>query len=202
VKPELLSQPELVVFTTREFARRAEIEVASASRHLASAARRGAIVRLTRGLWANASHPYFHPLACVPKLLGNEQGYVSFLSALHLRGAIDQIPRAVQIATTGHARKLSTAVGTYEFFRLAPSMMRDGIEWSDTRVPYRVATTEKALLDAFYISIRRGRRFRSLPEIDWSRISRRRFSTLLGAVGDARATAAIGARFHEVWRRG
>lgn len=64
---------------------------------------RGALTRLTRGVWANTSHPDFHPLVCVPKLLGREQGYVSFLTALHLRGVISQIPRTIQVATTGTA---------------------------------------------------------------------------------------------------
>jgi hypothetical protein len=133
-------------------------------------------------------------------LLGNEQGYVSFASALHLHDVIEQIPRAIQVATTGHARKLSTPVGAYEFFHLAPGMMRHGIDWSDTRIPYRLAAPEKALLDVLYISIRRGRRFRSLPEIEWKRIVQRRFLRLLDDVDDGRATAAIRARFQEIRR--
>ena len=48
-----------------------------------------------------AAHPYFHPLSCVPYLLGKEQGYVSFLTALHLHCVISQIPKTIQIATTG-----------------------------------------------------------------------------------------------------
>jgi hypothetical protein len=76
----------------------------------------------------------------VPVLLGSEQGYVSFLSALHLRGAVAQIPRSVQVATTGHTRSLRTPVGTFEFFQLKPGMLLDGIVWSDSPKPYRIAT--------------------------------------------------------------
>jgi hypothetical protein len=105
----------------------------------------------------------------------------------------------VQVATTGHARKLATPVGHYEFLHLAPALMRRGVEWSDTRVPYRVATADKALLDTFYVSLRRGRRFRSLPELDLRPITKRRFLALLADVDDPRIAAAIRRRFDHTW---
>lgn len=191
MKFELLSRPELAVFTTREFATDAGIAMATAARQLARAAERGALVRITRGVWANPASPGFHPLVCVAKILAREQGYVSFLTALHLHGVISQIPRTIQVATTGHGRKLVTPVGTYELFRIAPTMMRDGIVWSDSRVAYRIATPEKALLDTLYISIRRGGRFRSLPELELGSISRRKFRSLLAQAEDPRAITAI-----------
>lgn len=52
-----------------------------------------------------------------------------------------------------------------EFLQLKSDMFMHGIEWSDSPRPYRIATTEKALLDTFYIATRRGRRFASLPEL-------------------------------------
>jgi predicted transcriptional regulator of viral defense system len=196
---ELLSNANFVAFTTREYAEEADVAMATASRQLARGAAAGPLVRLTRGVWANPSHPFFHPLACAPKLLGNEQGYVSFPTALHLHGLIDQIPRAFQIATTGHARKLDTPVGEYEFFHLAPRLMRRGVEWSATRVVYPIATPEKALLDTFYVSLRRGRRFRALPELDLSPITKRRFLALVEQIGDPRSAAAVRRRFDEAW---
>jgi predicted transcriptional regulator of viral defense system len=200
VKFELLGSPDFVVFTTREYAFRAGVAVASATRQLARAAERGAITRISRGIWANPSHPFFHPLTCVPKILGNEHGYVSFLTALHLRGVIEQIPRTMQAATTGHARRLVTPLGTFELFHIAPAQMRHGIEWSETRVPYRIATAEKALLDAFYISIRRARRFRSLPEIDWTRVKKTRFLALVDRIEDAHTASAVRRRFEDAWK--
>lgn len=197
---EVLSRPEYVAFTTREYAEASDMAVASASRQLGAASERGPLVRLTRGVWANPTHPYFHPLVCVPKLIGNEQGYVSFLTALHLREVIEQIPRAIQIATTGHARKLSTPVGFYEFFHVAPKLMRRGIEWSDTRIPYRIATAEKALLDTLYISLRRGRRFRSLPELDLRPLTKRRFMGLLEEIDDPRIAGSVRERFERMYR--
>ena len=145
---DLLGSPELVIFTTRDFAQVAGISLGAASKRLGRlAAGTASLVQLTRGVWANRAHPYFNVHACVPVLLGSEQGYVSFLSALHLHGAIAQIPPNVQVATTGHARSVSTPVGTFEFLQLKPEMFHDGVVWSDTPRPYRIATVEKALLE-------------------------------------------------------
>jgi predicted transcriptional regulator of viral defense system len=182
VKFDLFNSPELVVFTTRDFARVADTSVAAASKRLARL-RRGnrALVQLTRGVWANIAHPHFSALACVPVLLGSEQGYVSFLTALHIHGAISQIPAGIQIATTGHTRRLRTPAGTFEFLQLKPDMFTHGIEWSDSPQPYRIATLEKAMLDTFYISTRRNRRFARLPELDLqdAGFSARRYRSLI-----------------------
>ena len=85
-----------------------------------------------RGIWAQPEHQRFTPTAAGPLLLGNEQGYVSFLSAMHLHRLIAQIPGSIQAATTGYARRLDTPVARYEFLRIQPSMMRHGIAASAT----------------------------------------------------------------------
>jgi predicted transcriptional regulator of viral defense system len=184
MKLDLLISPELVIFTTRDFAQLAGISLAAASKRLARlSASNTSLVQLTRGVWANRAHPHFNVLACVPALLGSEQGYVSFLSALHLHGALAQIPSSVQVATTGHARSLRTPVGTFEFFQLKPEMLLDGVVWSETARPYRIATVEKALLDTFYIATRRNRRFAKLPEVNLADagFKKQRYRALLAA---------------------
>lgn len=163
---ELLNQPDFVVFTTREFAVASNLSLSAASSRLSRLVQGRFLTRVTRGVWANECHPHFQPLGCVPFLLGKEQGYVSFLTALHLHDVISQIPSAIQIATTGRPRVLESPVGRFEFLRLKPELMQAGIEWSETHQPYLMATKEKALLDVLYISTRRSRRFRRLPELD------------------------------------
>jgi len=162
----LLNRQEFVIFTTREYAQVAEISLSSASRTLARYAKEQTLTRLTKGIWANTTHPYFNPVACVPYLLGKEQGYLSFLTALHLHGVLSQIPNCFYIATTGHTRKLDTVIGRFEFIKLKPELMRAGIDWSDTRLPYLMASVEKALLDVIYISTRKNNRFGQLPELE------------------------------------
>lgn len=163
----LLISPDFVCFTTRSFALSNNQSLPAASRSLGALARRKIITRVTKGIWANTKHPYYSPLSCVFPLLGAEQGYISFLTALHRHGAISQIPRTIQIATTGHSRKVESPIGTFEFFQLKPHMMKEGVEWSESKIPYRIAQPEKALIDTLYLSSRRGKRFSSLPELDF-----------------------------------
>ena len=163
---DLFNRTDFVLFTTRDFANYSSISIPAASKRLLRLADKRLLTRVTKGLWANTSHPHFHPLSCVPYLLGKEQGYVSFLTALHLHGLISQIPKTIQIATTGHARSLNSPVGHYEFLQIKPELMKQGIKWSDTHLPYLIATAEKALIDTLYLSTRKSRRFARLPEVD------------------------------------
>jgi len=164
--PDLLNTEGFVIFTTREFANRAGISMSAAAKRLSRLSDKESLLRITKGVWGNTSHPYFHPLSCVPYLLGKEQGFVSFLTALHLHGVISQIPKSIQVATTGHGRLLDSPIGRYEFFQIKPELMTQGTEWSETRLPYLLATPEKALLDTLYLSTRKSRRFSRLPEVD------------------------------------
>jgi len=163
---DLFNSTDFVIFTTRDFANYSSISIPAASKRLLRLADKKLLTRITKGLWANTSHPHFHPLACVPYLLGKEQGYVSFLTALHLHGLVSQIPKTIQIATTGHARTLVSPVGHYEFLQIKPELMKQGTQWSDTHLPYLIATAEKALIDTLYLSTRKSRRFARLPEVD------------------------------------
>lgn len=172
---------EFIFFTTREYAFVAGVSISAASRQLKRQESKGFITHVVRGIWANANHLYYNPLGCVSYLLGGEQGYVSFLTALHRHGILSQIPRTIQVATTGHSRKLKTPIGVFEFFQLKPEMMTDGIEWCETRVPFRMATPEKTLLDIFYITTRKKKRFSSLPELEIESTSfkSRKFNSLV-----------------------
>jgi predicted transcriptional regulator of viral defense system len=153
-------------FTTREYALYLGKQIASASRTLSAYARAGSLVQVTRGVWANKSHKEFSPYGAIPYLLANEHGYVSFLSALHRHGLISQIPTAIQVATTGRGRILKSPIGEFQFFKMKPQLFRVGVEAFAGKLNYNIATPEKALLDTFYLSTKRGNRFRKLPEIE------------------------------------
>ncbi len=163
---DLFNTGDFVIFTTRDYANHEGLSISAATKRLARLSGKKLLTRITKGIWANTGHPYFHPLACVPYLLGNEQGYVSFLTALHLHGVISQIPKTIQIATTGRGRSLVSPVGDYEFFQIKPELIQQGCDWSATHLPYLIATPEKALLDTIYLSTRKNRRFARLPELD------------------------------------
>jgi hypothetical protein len=178
---ETSNNVDSIIFTTRDYANHHGVSMPAASKRLSRMAGKSLLTRVTKGIWANASHPYFHPLACVPYLLGEEQGYVSFLTALHLHGLISQIPKTIQIATTGRGRTLESPVGRYEFFQIKPEIMKQGAEWSETHLPYLVATAEKALIDTLYLSTRKNRRFARLPEVEFTQTTfrKREFERLL-----------------------
>lgn len=163
---DIFNSADFIIFTTRDYANYSRVSMSAASKRLLRLADKKLLTRVTKGLWANTSHPHFHPTACVPYLLGKEQGYVSFLTALHLHGLIAQIPKTVQIATTGHARTLDSPVARYEFLQLKPDLMKQGTQWSESHLPYLIATAEKALIDTLYLSTRKNRRFARLPEVD------------------------------------
>lgn len=183
------------IFTTRQFAALCDTGVDAASRKLARLAVHAGIVRATRGLWCQPEHPRFTAYAAVPFLLGNEQGYVSFLSAMHHHGLLSQIPGSIQVATTGHARVLASRIGRFEFMGIKPRMMTAGIATSDSDPPYGIATAEKALLDTLYIATRKGRRFTRLPELDLADLDRKQLFALLDQLVDApRLRQAIATR--------
>ena len=177
MNPKFLNQE--IFFTTSDYARQNDLEISAASKQLHRLYAKQAIEKVTRGLWANINHPYYHPLGAVPYLLGKEQGYVSFLTALHHHGMISQIPAKFQIATTGHTRKLKSSIGHFDFIHLTPYIMNKGIEWSNSKSNYLIASAEKALLDTLYISTRKGQRFSSLPEIDLEELDMKYLKRLL-----------------------
>ena len=163
-----LNSQQGIIFYTKDYAKALEIDNTNASRKLSSLEKKGAITKITRGLWANTLHPYFNAYSAIPYLLASEQGYLSFLNVLHEHGLISQIPRKIYVATTGHSRVLQSPVGNFEFIKLKPSLANMGVNWSKTKVPYLKASLEKALFDTLYISTRKGNRFASLPELDFS----------------------------------
>jgi predicted transcriptional regulator of viral defense system len=200
MKSNPLLSPDFIIFTTRDFALVGGQSTPSASRTLKRLQAEGAITRVTKGVWANTQHPFFTPLGCVPLLLGPEQGYISFITALHRHGIISQIPRTIQVATTGHPRKLITPVGTFEFFQLKPQMVSQGVEWADAKIPYRIATPEKALLDTLYLSTRRGKRFAALPEMEPEFNAKKLMSLLRTQVKSEPIRKAMLSRFTKITR--
>jgi len=163
---KLINSKDFVVFTTREYANQVGISMSAAAKRLSRLSGKELLTRVTKGVWANTEHPYFHPLCCVPYLLGKEQGHVSFMTALHLHDVVSQIPKTIQVASTGRARALNSPVGRYEFFQIKPELITQGVNWSETQLPYLVASAEKALLDTLYLATRKNRRFARMPELD------------------------------------
>lgn len=158
---------ETPIFTTRDYAHSLDLRLDSASRKLSSLLDSGLLTRAGKGLWYNERHEKFSSLSLVPYILRGEQGYVSFLSALSYHGVISQIPQKTFVATTGHARVVNVGAYQFDIIQIKPEFIMHGLLWKDT---YALASAEKALIDCFYVSSRRGKRFLHLPELDLSGI--------------------------------
>jgi len=202
---KILNSEDFIFFSTRDYAFSNGLTISAATEQLKRLEAKKLIVKLTRGIWANINHPYYDPNLAIPYLLNNEQGYLSFLSALNLHGMISQIPQTIQVASTGRSRKLKTQIANYEFIQLNPNMLLAGIDWAktDSQNTYLIASSEKALLDVLYVSTRKGNRFISLPELDLNNnFSKKKFKDLLNqCVIDKRIKNAILLRFEELIKR-
>ncbi len=153
------------VFTSREVAAVRGASVAATSQSLRRLEADGRVVRVARGIWCDPEDPRFTPFALVHALAGTHPAYVSFVSALHLHGIIEQIPQVIYAATTGHTARRRTPVGTYSYHRIDPRFF-DGYDWYRGGDDFLVATPEKALIDSLYLASRKGNRFGSFPELD------------------------------------
>lgn len=163
---QVLGEINRPVFTTREIAALRHGGDAATSQTLSRLANQGVIKKIKKGLWCLPAHPHFSPFSPVTFLTPRQRVYVSFISALHLHGLVEQIPQVVYVATTGHSRIIRTPVGTYSFHRLRPELIA-GFDFYGKERNFPVAVAEKALIDSLYLSSRRGKRFRSFPELNF-----------------------------------
>jgi hypothetical protein len=97
-----------------------------------------------------------------PALTAPFPAYVSFFSALARHGMIEQIPRAITVASTGKSRRIPTSLGVYAIHHLVPELF-EGFA-GDEQVGF-LATPEKALFDSVYLRAPQGGRF-YLPELE------------------------------------
>jgi predicted transcriptional regulator of viral defense system len=139
------------IVTTAEAATRWRVEEGTARRRLRSITEAGLARRLRRGLWT--LDPEVDPFVVAPFLTAPLPAYVSFSSALHRHGLIEQIPRQVSIASLDRSRRIVTSVATYAVHHLAPGVF-GGFRGSQ-EAGY-VATPEKAMFDSVYIRAAAG----------------------------------------------
>ena len=100
----------------------------------------------------------------MPFLLPKNRSYVSFISALHLYGIIEQIPQVITLASTIHTKTISTKIGTFIIHQILPAFF-DGFDWYRKTGDFLIAEPEKALIDSLYLSARKKKQFRYFPEL-------------------------------------
>jgi len=152
------------VFTTREAAMLSGSSLSNASKMLKTLEKKGLIFKVARGIWAETGNEKLSSYNVIPFLLPKNRAYVSFISALHLYGIIEQIPQEITLASTVHTKKIHTKVGTFSIHRIPPSFF-DGFDWYKGDGSFLIAEPEKALIDSLYLSTRKKKQFGYFPEL-------------------------------------
>ena len=112
-----------VVFSARELGAAAGKSPSTVSQGLAFLRRQGLVVKVSHGVWA-AGGAMPGPYAVISHILPRQRAYVSFTSALHLHGIIEQIPQDITLASVAHGGEIKTSAGVFAVHHLAPSFFR------------------------------------------------------------------------------
>ena len=138
---------------------------------LSSWSKRKLIINLTRGWYAfDLVNLDYLNLAC--QIVPNS--YISFESALSIRGLTNQVPSVVTLATKSRSRTIYAITWVFEYTHLK----------SDLIFSYEIynkcylASGEKALADLIYL-ISRGKRIVELDSLDKTKIDKKKFKQVL-----------------------
>lgn len=155
------------IFTTHELSAISGKSLSAITHALNFLEREGVIFKIYRGVWAESGNERLSLNTVVPYLFPKHRAYISFISALHLYGIIEQIPQIVTLASTVHTRIIRTKIGTFAAHRIAPSFF-DGFDWYRGTGSFLIAEPEKALVDSLYLSARsKKRQFSYFPELNF-----------------------------------
>ena len=152
------------VWTTYELAALSGKSLSATTQALNFLQKQGLISRVYRGIWCEIGNERLSSYAIVPFLLPRHRAYISFISALHLHGIIEQIPQVITLASTAHTKLIHTKLGTFSVHQLTPSFF-DGFSWYKERGSFLIAEPEKALVDSLYISACKKKQFGCFPEL-------------------------------------
>ena len=156
------------IFTTSEIAKISGKSSSTVTQSLKYLESQGVIFKICMGIWGEVGSNRISPYTLIPFLLPSSRGYVSFISALHLYGIIEQIPQVITVAATSHTRIIRTSIGTYAIHRIAPRFF-DGFTWYKGTQNFLIAEPEKALIDSLYLSACKKNQFAYFPELQFPR---------------------------------
>jgi predicted transcriptional regulator of viral defense system len=152
------------VFTTREISLISGKSPSATVQALNYLQKQDFIFKIYQGIWAQTSDKPLSPYSIIPFLPVRNRCYVSFISALHLYGIIEQIPQIITLASIEHTRKISTKAGAFAFYKIQPAFFK-GFNWYQKSGNFLIAQPEKALIDCLYISAFKKKQFSYFPEL-------------------------------------
>lgn len=121
-------------------------------------------MKVYHGVWAEQGAQPISPFEIIPYLFPRQRVYVSFITALHLHGILEQIPQVMTLASLSHTRTIRTQAGLFSVHQIAPAFF-DGFDWYQDKGSFLIAEPEKALIDSLYLSSRRKKQFGFFPEL-------------------------------------
>ena len=142
------------IFTTREISDMSGKSMSAVTQSLGYLGRHNVIEKLYRGVWTEINNKLISPFMIVPHLFKSSRVYVSFLSALHMHGIIEQIPQTITLASILHSRKIKTAIGIFVVHQISPGFF-SGFDWYKGSGSFLIAEPEKALADCLYLFTRK-----------------------------------------------
>ncbi len=164
----VIKQLRRPVFTTNEISVLGSRQLSTTVEALKFFEKKELIFKVYRGIWAEAGNKELSPYTVIPYLFPRHRAYVSFVSALHLYGIIEQIPQVITLASTVHTKTIKTKIGTFSVHRIAPSFFY-GFDWYKGGSAFLIAEPEKALIDSLYLSARKKKQFDYFPELNFSK---------------------------------
>ena len=156
------------VFTTHELTAVSGKSASTVVQSLNRLAGQGLLLKVYRGVWAEERGRALSPFEVMGCLFPRQRVYVSFITALHLHGIVEQIPQVITLASPAHTNLIRTKAGVFSVHRIAPHFY-DGFGWYKGEGSFLIAEPEKALIDSLYLSSRRKKQFGHFPELHFSR---------------------------------
>ena len=155
------------VFTTHEAASISGKSDSTVVQSMNRLARQGLFSKIYCGVWAEPGSQGLSPFEIIPYLFPRQRVYVSFVTALHLHGIIEQIPQVITLASSSHTRSIHTKAGVFSVHQMAPALF-DGFDWYKKEGGFLIAEPEKALIDSLYLSSRKKKQYGHFPELHFS----------------------------------
>jgi predicted transcriptional regulator of viral defense system len=156
-----LDQP---VFTTAELSAISKKSLSNTTQSLNYLQKQGIILKIHKGIWTEITDKPLSPYGLIPFLFPLRRCYLSFISALHLYGIIEQIPQVITLASTGHTKTIVTELGTFSIHQIAPNFFK-GFDWYKNEKSFLIAEPEKALADCLYLAGYKKKQFSHFPEL-------------------------------------
>ena len=158
-----LNQP---IFTTGQLVNISGKSLSAAAQALNFLQKQGLVLRVYRGVWIEVGNKNISAYTMVPFLFPQSRVYVSFISALHLYGIIEQIPQIITLASTAHTKMIKTKLGVFSVHQISPLFFA-GFDWYKKDGSFLIAGPEKAFVDCLYLSARKKKQFGYFPELSF-----------------------------------